>query len=127
MTTKVLDAIYHIPCCCRTPVFPSAGAMAVALGDHHRKHGSRFRISNAVAACEDRDSQRDWLADVLFAGGPGDVLDLPTIDEDGGHGDTAQRYLCAVAALWGPSRHRQLQTVGIGRRRSVGRRHFALG
>src|ERR1700730_12138482 len=44
MTTKVFDAIHHFSCRCRGAVFPAACAVAVALGGHHRKHGSRFRL-----------------------------------------------------------------------------------
>jgi len=69
MTAKVFDAIHHFSCRRRGAVFQAACAVAVAVGDHHRKHGSRFRLSDALEARENRDSQCHRPADVLSARG----------------------------------------------------------
>src|SRR5258706_9533619 len=98
MTTKVFDAIHHFPRRCRGAVLPAARAVAVALGDHHRKHGSRIRLPDALEARENRDSQRTRPADLLSAGGPGDLLDLPTDDQDGGHGAAPRSHVLPVAS-----------------------------
>src|ERR1700730_13834285 len=101
MTTKVFDAVHHFSYRCRGALFPAACSVAAALGDHHRKHGSRFRLTDAMEARENRDSQCHRPAYVLSAGGPRDILDLSTDDQNDGHGGAPRSHLFAVAAVGG--------------------------
>src|ERR1700679_3254293 len=102
MTTRIFDAIHHIPHRRCTALPPAACPLAAAVRRRHRQYGSRFRAVLALAAGEIRDPQRHGAPDVLFAGWTHLLLDVPVPDQDPRHRTPSECRLRALAAVRGP-------------------------